>query len=181
MLTFHFDREKTIQAAAYIIGQRSGRRMKHLLLLKMLYLADRESLAQTLQPITGDAVYAMKFGPVLSHVKEMIDSPAAGWDDLIETDGYDVILKQDAPTHLLSQDEMERLGSIARRYDDAQRWDVVALTHEFPEWKNHYRKAESTLIPASEILAAVGRDGDAALVEEDAELGAMMAGFRREG
>lgn len=39
--------------------------MSYLRMLKLLYLADRESLKETGHTITGDRVVAMEHGPVL--------------------------------------------------------------------------------------------------------------------
>lgn len=175
MISFHFDRNKTIQAVAYILNHRPKKRMKYLLLLKVLYMADRVSLAETLQPITGDAVYAMKYGPVLTHVYDMIGKPAEDWDNYIETDEYDLVLKADPGTGRLSEYEMELIRKVADRFDDGQRWDVVELTHEFPEWKDHYRDATSTRIPVCDIIRAVGREEDLAVIEEETQEASMMA------
>jgi uncharacterized phage-associated protein len=60
---FHFDR--TLQASAYLLHLRKGR-MSQLRLLKLLYIADREWLAESGYPITGDHARALKNGPVLT-------------------------------------------------------------------------------------------------------------------
>lgn len=175
MAQFTFHRQKAIEAAAFILKQRDEKRMKYLLLLKLLYMADRQSIKDRLSPITGDAVFAMKFGPVLTHVKEMIDRAAEGWDDYIETVGYDVVLVSDPGVDHLSEYEMEMLSQAANRYEDEDRWEVVELTHEFPEWKKHYRQGTSTLIPPEDIAEAVGRAGDLSHLAEEAEEERLMS------
>ena len=72
--------------------------MSYLRLLKLLYIADREWLAETGESITGDRVYAMKQGPVLSTLYDLIKgngTRAGEWDDFIHTDGYAVELVAD--------------------------------------------------------------------------------------
>jgi uncharacterized phage-associated protein len=68
-LRFHF--EKSLQAAGVLLHLEGGR-MPYMRLLKLLYIADREMLAETAKPVTGDRAYAMKNGPVLSHVYALI-------------------------------------------------------------------------------------------------------------
>jgi hypothetical protein len=45
-----------------------GDRMEYVRLLKLLYIADREMMAEAGAPVTGDRAVAMDHGPVLSHV-----------------------------------------------------------------------------------------------------------------
>lgn len=175
MKDFHFDRKKTIQAAAYILSKHPQHRMKYILLLKLLYIADRESLRKRLQPITGDTVYAMKHGPVLSKVKDMIDFPAAGWDDYILTEDYCACLKKEPETDRLSDFELEVLSDVAGRYAEEDEWKIVDLTHEFPEWIDHFKGDGRALIPVSDIARAVGRGADIEQIEEESEEAAMMA------
>ena len=62
---FHF--ERALQASAYLL-RLDRKKMSYLRLLKLLYIADREWLAETGESITGDRAYAMKQGPVLSTI-----------------------------------------------------------------------------------------------------------------
>ena len=64
-MNFRFNFERALQASAYLL-RLDGKRMGYLRLLKLLYIADREWLAETGESITGDRAYAMKYGPVLS-------------------------------------------------------------------------------------------------------------------
>ena len=66
-----FDTLKIVQAAAVLLKEEAGQ-MTRLRLLKLLYIADRESLAETLRPISGDDVVAMDHGPVLSSTYKLI-------------------------------------------------------------------------------------------------------------
>ena len=56
---FRFNFEKTLQAIAVLLRQSENRTDNYMRLLKLLYLADRKSLAQMGRPITGDRVVAM--------------------------------------------------------------------------------------------------------------------------
>ena len=59
-LDFQFRFDKALQAAGLFLRLNGGR-LKSLKLLKLLYLADRESLAVEGDTITGDRVRAMLF------------------------------------------------------------------------------------------------------------------------
>src|SRR5688572_11252679 len=71
-----FSVERTAQAAGILLQAEEGHRMKYIRLLKLLYVADRESIKQTGFPITGDDVYAMKKGPVLSTTYNLLKGEA---------------------------------------------------------------------------------------------------------
>ena len=89
-MNFRFHFERALQASAYLL-RLDGKRMGYLRLLKLLYIADREWLAETGESITGDRAYAMKYGPVLSNIYDLIKgngSRAGEWDDYIHTEGY---------------------------------------------------------------------------------------------
>ncbi len=50
--------EKTIQAIGVLFRADRVKRMNYMRLLKLLYIADRESLQETGRPITGGAITA---------------------------------------------------------------------------------------------------------------------------
>ncbi len=70
-MNFRFNFEKTLQAAGVLLHLEE-KRMSRLRLLKFLDIADRELLAEAAHPITGDVGCAMKYGPVLSRVYDLI-------------------------------------------------------------------------------------------------------------
>src|SRR5438552_3980832 len=107
---FHF--KKALQATAVLLGYERGRRMSYMRLLKLLYVADRESLGRTGRPITGDRAVAMKRGPVLNRVYDLIrgQSARAGeWDQFIHTDRYQVELVGEPGRAELSKGEVAKL------------------------------------------------------------------------
>src|ERR1035441_6261599 len=85
-----FETLKAVQAAAVLLKEENGT-MSRLRLLKLLYIADRESIAETLRSITGDDVMAMDHGPVLSKTYRLIKREAGAenviWDKYIAQDG----------------------------------------------------------------------------------------------
>jgi uncharacterized phage-associated protein len=166
---FHFDR--ALQASAYLL-RLDGKRMSYLRLLKLLYIADREWLAETSESITGDRAHAMKQGPVLSTVYDLVKgngTRAGEWDDFIHTEGYAVELIADPGRGELSKGIVEKLSEITERYRNLDDWELSELTHGFKEWVENYQGG-SVLIPWQAILSAQNRPEMIGVVErEEAE------------
>ena len=69
-----FNEKRTAQAAAFMLHSAGGR-LPLLKLMKLLYLAERESLRLFGEPISGDKLVSMPHGPVLSKTLDMMN----GW------------------------------------------------------------------------------------------------------
>jgi uncharacterized phage-associated protein len=169
---FHFGTRKVVEAAATLLRCETSRRMSYLRLLKLLYISDRESLAETARPIVGTVPVAMKHGPVLSEILDLVRGQhwdEATWSEFIRRDGYEVELTKDPGVLSLSRYEIEKLTQTAGRYRDTDDWQLVGVTHEFAEWKGNYQENTSTVIPLEDIIEAVGRSADCAEILRDAE------------
>jgi len=169
-LRFNF--EKSLQAAGVLLQLEEGR-MPYIRLLKLLYIADREMLAEAATPITGDRVYAMKNGPVLSHVYALIkgeSSRSNDWFRHIETQGYAAKLKGEPGRGKLSKSEVEKLTEVSERYRNQDRWELCDLTHDFPEWTQHFPvggDGGAYPIPWEDILRAQNKEDMVGAVEEE--------------
>jgi uncharacterized phage-associated protein len=168
---FRFHLHKALQAASVLLEYEKSRRMSSMRLLKLLYVAEREALAETGCPITGDQAVAMKRGPVLSNIHALIRGEAARageWDRFIHTDRYEVELVADPGRGELSKGEVAKLVAVSQRYRDLDEWELSDLTHDFVEWQKHFPGGDGTAdIPWEEALAAQGRAGLAAAIERD--------------
>ena len=161
-IRFHFDERKTAAAAAHLLARAKGR-LPYMKLIKLMYLADRESLREYSRPITGDKYFAMKLGPVLSETLNLIkcESPAAGpWAETIERDGYDVVLKKRAPDEgPLSDAEVELLDRAWDLYSHLDKWALSKYTHKaLPEWKDPGKSRRE--ITPERILEIVGKSAE---------------------
>ena len=68
--------------------------------LKLLYLADRITLAETGRPITGGPVFVMKRGPVLTEVYDLIQGQHTEmplWDKFFQRQRYNLEIRGDHP------------------------------------------------------------------------------------
>lgn len=168
-MIFRFDLHKTLQASGVLLSL-DANRMAYVRLMKLLYIADREWLAEAGRTITGDEAVAMKNGPVLSHVYDLIKGVAHrtdDWGDFIRKADYSVELKKDPGRGKLSKGEIERLTEVADRYRAMDDWELSEHTHEFPEWRNHYQADASTPIPWQEMLNAQGKSELIEIAERD--------------
>ena len=172
-MKFRFNFEKSLQATGVLLRLEDGW-MPYMRLLKLLYIADREMLAETASSITGDRGCAMKRGPVLSHVYDLIKGCGPRFDDWerhIRTRHYRVNLVDDPGRGKLSKGEVEKLAEVSERFRDRDQWDLSELSHEFPEWKANWPEGAeggSYPIPWEEMVTAQGEGQEIIdLVEEE--------------
>lgn len=174
MLRFVFNERKATQAAAHIIKFYKGT-LSYLKLIKLLYLADRKALIETGSPITGDKMVAMPKGPVLSMVYDLItwgERESGYWREYIsEPTHYNVSLVKDNPENdELSKYELGILDDINEKLGHLDKWQLVDLTHELPEWEDP--KGSSYPIPPEKILQVenIPSDEIRRITEESEEL-----------
>lgn len=157
-----FNEPKTAQLAAYFTSKNGGE-IYHLMLMKLLYISDRNSLATLGHTISGDNYVSMDYGPVLSNTLSLIDgsirSSNSLWTKLLSpSHNYKISLisKLDIKTSLLSQAELEIADSVYNQFGHMNRFDLADKTHEFAEWRNPYGSALP--IQYEDILIALGFD-----------------------
>jgi uncharacterized phage-associated protein len=161
MVPFRFSLQKKIQAAGVILRNRGH--MDRLRLLKLLYIADRESLRERGTPIVGGLMVAMDHGPLHSEIYDLIKgshAKEAEWSEYIESEGSTVTLRNDPGRLDLSPYEIDKLNQIAERYQDVDTWALSTLTHDFEEWAACVQRGTSKPIPAEKLLGALGFDSD---------------------
>jgi uncharacterized phage-associated protein len=172
MFAFKFD--KAVQAVAYLLRRELSREMNYMRLLKILYIADRESIRETGRPITGDRVAAMKQGPVLSELLDLIKGihlRFGDWERFIQRDAYNVRLVGEPGLANLSRFEIETLERVAEKHRSQDEWEMVEFTHTFPEWKKNDPGDSMGMkwISFGDVLEALGRSADLPEIEEDAK------------
>ena len=165
-IEFRFRFDKALQAAGMFLRLNGGC-MNYMKLLKLLYLADRESLGIDGDTITGDSVRAMPRGPVLSTIYNLIrhkDSQSVRWHRYIgRGENYAVFLAEDPGTLDLCRFEKEIIEKIYSQYKDEHAHDLVDLTHTLPEWRKYEKRLtasggkKSFRISNVEILEGMGK------------------------
>jgi len=170
---FHFGTKKIIEAAAVLLRAEPRSQMGRLRLLKLLYIADRQTLEETGRPIIGTRPFAMDNGPVHSEVLDLINGEHADdaeWAEFIRREGRrDVKLVKNPGVLSLSRYEIEKLKRVSAEHWDTEDWKLVPITHAFPEWKDNYQGGTSRPIPMEDIIKAVGRAAELEEILSEAE------------
>lgn len=157
-----FNLEKTAQIAAYLLRKYNNTRLNYTKLIKMMYLADRESFNAIGHSMTGDKFCAMPKGPVLSGLYSLIigkgDCAAQTlWDERFLTEGFDIFARsQNLPVGRLSRFEKRVLDELDAKFHNDDYGVLIEYTHNnCPEWSDP-SPAGSKEITSAEILAALG-------------------------
>ena len=157
-----FNQEKLIQASNYLL-KKNNFTLNYTKLIKLLYLADKESLKGALQTISGDTYVSMDNGPVLSKLYDLImgryrnDDVQNLWNSRFIRDGYNLIAATDRIPHSeLSVYEMQVLDQIYIKFEKYSLKQMIEYVHSnCPEWKNP--EGSSIPIKPNEILESIGR------------------------
>ncbi len=142
--------------------------MPLLKLMKLMYLAERESLRRFGEPITGDKLVSMPHGPVLSMTYEYmngnITSKEGGWATWIEDRaGHDVALRDQSMLRSpeedlleLSEDDLAILEETWRQFGHLSKFALRDYTHSgaCPEWVDP--QGSSAAIPLDRLFSALG-------------------------
>lgn len=157
--------EKLIQVTGYILKKYKETTLNYTKLIKLMYLADRESMRETNVSITGDIYYSLDNGPVLSGVYDLIkgnctDSASQNlWNARFIKDGYNLMLATERiPDSKLSECEKEILDKIDAEYHDASWQTMIQVVHNpqvCPEWQNP--NGSRLPIKKETILEGLGR------------------------
>jgi uncharacterized phage-associated protein len=170
-MTFRFRSLKTTQAAAVLLAL-DGNSMDRMRLLKLLYIVDRELLAESGRTLTGDRALAMKNGPVLSRVYDLIkgiEVSPEDWGRYLRSEGYKVVLLGDPGHGELTKRDLEKLHDVTERYRSVPTPALSAHTHRFPEWIQNYQRGNATPIPWRDTLVATGNEAKVEAIEKRLE------------
>jgi uncharacterized phage-associated protein len=178
-MKFPFNEKKAAQAAAHLLKLNGGK-MDKLVLIKLLYIADRRTLIEHGQPITGDKMLSLDNGPALSQVLNLINERHAprrsAWVDYVGAlTGDDVPLKAAKPaTDQLSRYELrilrETFDTHGKLDPEGKPWDLVKWCHDnIPEWENPH--GGSVSIEYADVLRkARVSEADIERIQKDADL-----------
>jgi uncharacterized phage-associated protein len=168
---FQFGFGKVVEAVAVLLRQHPDCRMGRKRLLKLLYIADRESLNEIARPIIGTPTTAMDQGPLHSQVYNLIKGdqhPAEEmWAHFIKSTHPYVSLVADPGVAHLSRYDVQKLEEVSERYRGTSDAELTRISHEFPEWKKNHVPRSSKPIPMEDILDALGKAGKEGEIAED--------------
>lgn len=170
----HFEPEKVRQAAGVIFRTLNRGVLGRMQLLKLLYIADRETVRKSGYPITGDQPYAMEWGPVLSDTYNCIKGTCPGaaiWNEsFLNLDNKRIQMVREPGTEALSPFEIDQLEEVARQYGHLTGPQLSAETHRFAEWlRNKPGVGSANAIPPRDLLDAVGLSSYADTILQEAD------------
>lgn len=160
-IMFRFDFKKTIQAISVTIRENPNHVIGRLRLLKLLYIADREAIRETGYPITCDRVVAMKHGPVLSCLYDIIkgeNSKSPEFNNYYTVNGRDISMHNDPGIGSLNKYEIRKLKEVVEKYKTVEDYDIVKETHLFPEWSKNDPGNSSIAISWNDIFESLELD-----------------------
>ena len=134
---------KIVQAITYFANSEEDKTISKLVMLKLVYLADRYHMRKYGTMITNDEYWAMAYGPVASKTKNVAERNRLLPVDVAEYAARYFTCKPDHQIEAnLSPDcdelgvtEVEALDVALSVYQNNR--SIVKFTHKFPEWKKH--------------------------------------------
>lgn len=154
---------KAAQIIAYFALKTGDRAINMLKAIKLVYLADRESLKRFAYPMLDEPRHSMRLGPMNSwtydHAKGERESPE--WSSVLDDRAnHEIGVKAGVqPDGLdeLSDAEIAILDDIWAQFGAMDQWALVEWTHKdenVPEWEDPH--GSSNPIPLERILHSVG-------------------------
>lgn len=156
------------QIAAYFAGREPHQTINVMKLVKLMYLADRESLDRFGEPITFDSMVSMDEGPVLSRALNMMNgestpASAEAWGKWLTTRTprvtYDIKLRREftrADLDYVSDADLQVLKSVAVKFGHMTKYQLRDYVHEHcPEWEDPH--GTSIAIDETELLRHLGK------------------------
>jgi uncharacterized phage-associated protein len=146
---FNFDHRKATQAINFFALKQGGA-INKMKVLKLLYLADRYHLRKYGRLITNDIYFAMDKGPVASGSKDIAEQ--CEFIGKLERDYASHYLGVKRPHHVksnkqpdnnvFSDSDIEALNFAWERFGSLDQFQLVKLTHKYPEWSRHKNALE---------------------------------------
>lgn len=143
---------KTIIQALYYLINSNDKKYDKLSLLKLIFFADRYHMRKYARSITDDTYYAMQYGPVASNVKNILDFDFLSEDEknyiekyLSKEEKYYSVTNHSEPLEMLSDTDKEALEFAIENFAHNKTFDLVDMTHNYPEWKRFEKSLEDGL------------------------------------
>lgn len=182
-----FNARKAAQVIAYLAIKSPNKRLHIVKAIKLVYLADRESITRYGFPIIEDDRVSMKHGPVnsttYSHACGEYDLQVSGWADYLrDRSNHEVSVKpgiKPDDCDELSDSDIECLEVVWQNFGQMGPWELRDWTHKrsnLPEWENPGES--SKLIPLARIMSVLkleNPDEQAELVEDQRRIGEVFA------
>ena len=142
-----FNYKKAAQILAWLLRKYDGAASK-ILIIKLLYFADRYHLRKYGRTVSGDDYHALPNGPVASKTLNMANiednwlppkacALASEYFELKNGGKTLTLIKNDEDQSSLSQTDIEALSFAYNTFGKYKPFDLVELTHKYPEWAQY--------------------------------------------
>ena len=168
-----FTPTKLAQVATFFAAK-EGAPISVLKLVKLMYLADRESMRRHGYPISFDIMVSMPQGPVLSQTLDLINGFEEGakqsaWDYWISgRENHAVELRRSFERKDLDEInnvDLQVLDSVWAKFGDMDQWQLRDYTHDkCSEWRDPVNSGSRSMpIDEIDVFRAVGIEEKEAL------------------
>ena len=180
-----FNARKAAQVVAYLANKSQNARLNILKAIKLVYLADRESLQRSGFPILDDERVSMPQGPVNSMTLRLVNGEIedAGWSELIEDRAnYELAITDAGKTcewDELSDAEIACLDKVWQDFGHMDKYVLRDWTHDpnnVPEWEDP--NGSSSPIPVRRILQNLGvqnADAHSQVIDDHRRINRLLA------
>lgn len=134
--------KKITQVIRYLIAKSPRDRINILKLMKLVWAADRYHVRKFANLITDYDYRALPRGPVSSIAYDIADASDFLSEEQIEyskeyvvRSEHDIVGIKEAETDYLSETEREALDFAWNTFGKLDEFEVVDITHQYPEWK----------------------------------------------
>lgn len=174
-----YNPRKAAQTIAYFAIKNGREPLNVLKAIKLVYLADRESIRRFGFPIQDEVRVSMPHGPVnsstLNYASGFKNPNNCGWSDFLrDRENYELSLAHDGvcvnSLDELSDAELSVLDAVWAQFGAMNQWQLRDWTHDpknVPEWEDPGESSEP--IPLVRMMRAVGVEApeDQAILVQD--------------
>lgn len=169
MRDFNLHKEKAVNSLLFVVSQLEKADTHKT--YKILYFADQKHLLRYGRPISGDTYVKMKFGPVPSFVKNIVDEQIEGLEEVVAKYNSYFIQPLIKPNlDFLSESDLECLSESIDENKDLNFPDLTEKSHDFAYnkagWVIDYLDMAKTLGAGKEILNYINQQ----MINENLEL-----------
>lgn len=152
-----FNNNKATQIVSFFINLNNGI-LNYTKVIKLVYIADRQSFAKNKLPISFDKYVNMDNGPVVSNIYDLVRGTTKNeyWSEYIMKERYDLKLLKKAESNLLSDDEIKILTNVFNEFRTYEYYDLISYMHkQFKEWEDP--EGSSNPIELNKLLEKIGK------------------------
>jgi len=146
-----FNYKKSVQALNFFAIQEGGS-INKMKALKLIWLSDRLHLRTYTRPILNDTYFALNYGPIASHTKDLIeDTDFLSPEEkeyrntyIQKEEPYLYSSKSEFVDTVFSKTDLEVMNTIYDTYGKMDEFQLSDESHKYPEWKKFEGHLKST-------------------------------------